>query len=294
MERLNKVAVVTGANTGIGYHTAYELVKHGYTVVLACRNEDKALRAKDAIMQDFQEAHVEYMHLDLSDLTSIRAFANEFKKQFNSLDILVENAGIMMPPRQVTVDGFESQLGVNFLGHFVLTKHLFELISRTPNARVISLSSVAHKSGRINFEDLHSIRKYNRFGAYAQSKLACFLFGYELHRRLSKSKINVKSIIAHPGGSDTELGRHLSPFWYQLFLPFIRMFTHSPKKAAQPSLMAALNSNINSGDFVGPTGFLELKGDPGIVIANRHAYCEETAKKLWEKAEEYTNEIFTI
>tara|TARA_R110001592_G_scaffold237306_6_gene496213 strand:+ start:22718 stop:23626 length:909 start_codon:yes stop_codon:yes gene_type:complete len=290
----DKIAIVTGANSGLGYETTLGLLQSGYTVIMACRNASKAQSASLELKLQIDGTRLHCMALDLSDLRSVRTFSVEFQSRFNRLDVLVENAGIMMPKYQKTIDGFESQLGVNFLGHFLLAKLLFPLMDKTQNARIISLSSVAHKKGRIHFSDLQSEKKYSKFGAYAQSKLACFMFGYELHRRLKVTGSNMKSIITHPGGSNTELGRHLSPFWYKLFLPIILLFTHSPKLAALPSLMAALDDRVKSGDFVGPTGFAQLKGKPGVVIAEPHAYDEKYAEKLWEKAEELTKVKFEI
>jgi NAD(P)-dependent dehydrogenase (short-subunit alcohol dehydrogenase family) len=289
-----KVAIVTGANTGLGYETALGLANCGFEVVLACRNKDKATAAQRRIESEVENARISFIPLDLNDLASVRAFAKAFEDKYQRLDILVENAGIMMLPFQKTVDGFESQFGINFLSHFLLTKRLFARIASTAQSRIVSLSSVAHKKGRIHFSDLQSSQKYSKFGAYAQSKLACFMFGYEMHRRIDRKGLGVKSIIAHPGGSDTELGRHLSPFWYKLFLPIILMFTHSPKQAALPSLMASLDARVQNGDFIGPMGFAELKGKPGIVKADSHAYSIEHAKKLWQKAEQLIGEKFEI
>lgn len=290
-----KVAIVTGANTGLGFETSLGLLKCGITVVLACRNGQKAYEAKKKLTALVPKAcDIEVLSLDLASLKSVRDFATIFLKSYNRLDYLIENAGIMMPPFQKTEDGFESQIGVNFLGHFLLTKRLFDMLKNTPNSKVISLSSVAHKAGRIQFSDIHYEKKYSKWGAYAQSKLACFMFGYELHRRISEQGLSMKSIIAHPGGSDTELGRHLSPFLYAIFLPVIKVFTHSPKLAAMPTLMAALDDRVDGGSFVGPTGFKELKGKPGVVLAERHAYHEEDAEKLWVLAEELIGEKFEL
>jgi NAD(P)-dependent dehydrogenase (short-subunit alcohol dehydrogenase family) len=290
----DKIAIVTGANTGLGFETTLGLLEAGFAVVMACRNEKKAKSAMLQLESQVSGAVLHYIPLDLADMASIHLFANQFIHQFDRLDVLIENAGIMMPAYNKTVDGFESQLGVNFLGHFLLTKLLYPVLAKTKNSRIISLSSVAHKNARIHFSDLQSENKYSKFGAYAQSKLACFMFGYELHRRLLASNSEMKSIIAHPGGSDTELGRHLSPFWYKLFLPIILLFTHSPKQAAKPTLMAALDNGVSSGDLVGPTGFAELKGKPGVVLAKPHAYNELYAQKLWEKAEELIKMKFEI
>jgi NAD(P)-dependent dehydrogenase (short-subunit alcohol dehydrogenase family) len=181
-----RIAVVTGANIGLGYETALALAGKGCTVVLACRNAAKADAARAAILAQHPKARIECLTLDLGSLKSVRAFAAAYKKRHATLDLLINNAGIMMPPYTLSEDGFESQLAANYLGHFALTGLLLPLIIKTPNARIVSLSSLAHKWSGIRFHDLNATRRYDKRLAYGQSKLACLMFAYELQRRLTR------------------------------------------------------------------------------------------------------------
>ena len=201
--------MVTGANIGLGYETALALAGKGCTVVLACRNAAKADAARAAILAQHPKARIECLTLDLGSLKSVRAFAAAYKKRHATLDLLINNAGIMMPPYTLSEDGFESQLAANYLGHFALTGLLLPLINKTPNARIVSLSSLAHKWSGIRFHDLNATRRYDKRLAYGQSKLACLMFAYELQRRLTKAGCATLSVAAHPGVSATNLFQHL-------------------------------------------------------------------------------------
>ncbi|MEO0405770.1 MAG: oxidoreductase [Cyanobacteria bacterium P01_A01_bin.135] len=288
-----RVAVVTGANTGIGYETALALAKTGMTVVLACRDLAKATQAQDQIMAQVTGAKVEVMRLDLSQLASVREFAQAYRDRFSRLDLLINNAGVMCPPYSQTEDGFECQMGVNYFGHFLLTELLLDLMPDTSESRVVSLSSNAHKMAQIDFADLQSEESYSPMGAYAQSKLACLMFALELDRRLKagegiaaeKQKRQVLSVCAHPGGSPTELGRHI-PDAVALLLQFTLLpFTHGPDQAALPTLYAALGPDVKGGDYFGPQGFLEISGEPGKVSPSKTALQEDAARELWERSE---------
>ncbi len=213
-----RIAVVTGANIGLGYETALALAGKGCAVVLACRSPAKAEAAKATILAQHPKASVECMTLDLGSLKSVRAFAAAYKKRHATLDLLINNAGIMMPPYSLSEDGFESQLAANYLGHFALTGLLLPLITKTPNSRIVSLSSLAHKWSGIRFDDLHATRRYDKRLAYGQSKLACLMFAYELQRRLARAGHTTLSVAAHPGVSSTNLFQHL-PKIVQLFTP---------------------------------------------------------------------------
>lgn len=284
-----KIAIVTGANTGIGYETAFALAKKQAHVIMACRNLQKAQVAKTNIITKFPKASIELIQLDLNSLQSVRDFAAEFSKHHQQLDLLINNAGLMIPPLMRTKDGFESQLGVNYLGHFLLTGLLLPVLEKTPGARVVSLSSLAHRNAEINFEDLNSEKSYSRFKAYGQSKLACLMFAYELDRRLKKKGSLVKSIAAHPGVSNTELGRYVPKFLYWILYPLFKMMTQSPDHAALPSLYAALKEGLEGGEYIGPQGRKEMKGKPGIVKSESQSHDLKVAKKLWEVSEELTN-----
>ena len=289
-----KIAIVTGANIGLGFETTLGLAKKGAKVVMACRNLQKAEQAKQEILQKVPDADLIIMELDLNSLQSVRDFAKAFAEKFNQLDLLIENAGIMIPPFSKTKDGFESQMGVNYFSHFLLTNLLFPILNKTKNARIVTLSSKAHERGRIDFENLNAEKSYSKMGAYSQSKLACLMFAYELQRRLEKAGSNVIAVSAHPGVSNTNLGQYIPKLLYNLFLPVTLLFLHSPEKAALPSLMAAMDENVKGGEYFGPTGFNGMKGEPGKVKSLPHSYDKEVAKKLWEISEKLTHSKFNI
>ena len=288
-----RIAVVTGANTGIGYETALGLAHTGMTVILACRNEEKANVAKTRILQSVPDADLAVMQLDLSQLASVKAFAAEYRRRYSQLDLLINNAGIMAPPFSQTEDGFESQLAVNHLGHFLLTSLLLDLMPNRAESRVVSLSSNAHKMGQINFEDLQSTQKYSSMAAYAQSKLACLMFADELQCRLSAQESQILSVCAHPGGAETELARHFSKTAILIMrLMLVPLLTHPPKNAALPTLYAALGDDVNGGDYFGPQGFLEMSGEPGRATRSPGANNRDVAQQLWTVSEELTGATY--
>ncbi len=284
-----KVAIITGANTGIGYETALGLSQTGMKVIMACRNLDKAQQAKKTILAKVPHADLDIIELDLGQLSSIRAFAETYRQRYSHLDLLINNAGIMVPPYTKTEEGFESQMGVNHLGHFLLTALLLDLMPDTSEARVVSLSSNAHKLGKINFDDLQSERNYSPFGAYAQSKLACLMFANELNRQFAAADRKTLSVCAHPGGSDTELSRHMSASTITLLkLSGLTFITHAPADAALPTLYAALAPDVSGGDYFGPQGFLEMSGKPGKVAQSKSAQNRNVAQKLWKTSKVLT------
>ena len=287
-----RIAIVTGANSGLGYETALGLAAKGCTVVLACRNVAKADAAKDRILAKHPKALVECMALDVGSLTSVRKFAAAYGQRYTTLDLLINNAGIMMPPFALSEDGFESQLAVNYLGHFALTGQLLPLITRTPNSRVVSLSSLAHKwGGTIRFDDLQFKRGYDKRLAYAQSKLACLMFAYELQRRLTRAGHTTLSVAAHPGVSSTNLFQHL-PKIVHVFAPLMALVFQSAQSGAQPTLYAALGDDIQGGDYCGPQSMGETRGDPVKVGSSRGSRDEAVAGKLWAVSEELTGVRF--
>lgn len=284
-----KIAIVTGANTGLGYETALALAQKDMKVILACRNMVKAENAKAKIKKAYPNANLECKQIDLSKLGSVRLFIDRFLKEYQQLDLLINNAGIMIPPFSLTQDGFESQMGANYFGHFVLTEGLLKTIMNTPNSRIISLSSIAHKQGKINFKDLQYEQNYDAMKAYAQSKFACLIFAIELQRKLEKAGSSTISLAAHPGISDTELMRYM-PKWTGLFMPIVTPFiAHKPNKGALPTLRAALDEVAEGGDYYGPDGRREFKGKPIKVKPRRKAQDEELAKRLWAVSEELTD-----
>ncbi len=283
-----RIAVVTGSNIGLGYETALALAKKDAKVILACRNLEKANNAIEKIKIQAPKADLEAIQIDLSKLNSVDDFAENYLKRFDQLDLLINNAGVMMPPFTLTDDGFELQLAANHLGHFKLTGLLLDTIEKTSNSRIISLSSNAHKSGKINFDDLQSKNNYSALAAYSQSKLACLMYAYEMQRRLKRANYQTISTAAHPGVSMTNLVQHV-PLWMKIvFAPFIPFVTHSPAEGAKPTLYAALGNDVNGGDYFGPTGFNEMKGKAGKILSKPHSHDEDVAKKLWEVSEDLT------
>lgn len=289
-----KIAIVTGANIGLGYETTIGLAKKEIKVIMACRNMDKAEAAKTEILKQVPTADLEIMKLDLNSLQSVRDFVKEFTTKYDRLDLLIENAGIMIPPFSKTEDGFESQMGVNYFGHFLLTNLLFPTLKNTKEARIITLSSIAHKRGRIDFDNLNAEKGYSKMGAYGQSKLACLMFAYELDRRIKVANLDMIALSAHPGASNTNLGQHIPKLVTTLLMPLMSIFTHGVANASLPTLYAALGDDINGGEYFGPTGFNEMKGKPGKVSSLPHSHDEQVAKKLWEESEKLTGKEFSI
>ena len=289
-----RIAIITGSNIGLGYEAALALAKKEMKIILACRNTDKANQAKNNILKAYSKADLEVIPLDLSKLASVRAFATSYLDKYTTLDVLMNNAGVMVPPYTETEDGFELQLGVNHLGHFLLTKLLMPAILATPNSRVVSLSSIAHRQGRINFDDLNSKKKYSATSAYGQSKLACLMFAYELQRRLDQAGIKQTiSTVAHPGVSNTNLSQHIPNWLRPIMFVLFSWATHVPANAAKPQVWAAIG-DAQGGDFFGPTGMGEMKGKTGKVKARPHAHDQQVAKKLWEVSEQLIGEKFIL
>lgn len=284
-----KIAIVTGANSGLGFETTKELVKKGFLVIMACRDLKKAHEAHHKILKQFSSADLKIIQIDTSSLKSVKAFADEFLKHYQKLDLLINNAGIMVPPFSLTEDGFESQFGANYLGHFLLTGLLMPALENAKNSRVVTLSSIAHKRGKIDFEDLQfKKRNYKKWDAYGQSKLACLMFAYELDRRLKAKSSKIISVASHPGVSLTNLWNHM-PWGFKIISPVFNTFlSQSAEDGAKPTLMAALDKNVKGGEYFGPTGFNEMKGEPGKVHSTSFSKNKEIAKKLWSVSEELT------
>ncbi|HEY0805067.1 MAG TPA: oxidoreductase [Pseudonocardiaceae bacterium] len=285
-DQTGRTAVVTGANSGLGYVTARELARHGARVVLAVRNQAKGEAALATLLADVPTATVELRHLDLTDLDSVRAFAEGIDMP---VDVLVNNAGVMMPPRSLTKQGFESQFGGNHLGHFALTGLLLDRLRAGRDARVVTVSSYLHKRGSIHFDDLTGERKYSPTDFYAQSKFANVLFGLELDRRLRAGDVPIRSVLAHPGYAATNL-QSTGPtgVMKQLMKIGNRVMAQSVDMGALPQLYAATAPSVESGQFIGPDGRGESRGDPTVVLPVESATNAETARRLWELSEELT------
>jgi NAD(P)-dependent dehydrogenase (short-subunit alcohol dehydrogenase family) len=282
-DQTGQVTIVTGANSGIGWETARALAQRGATVIMACRNLQKANPAYDQIKAFNPAGNVVVMWLDLADLDSVRAFNAAFRDSYDRLDVLINNAGVMNPPYGKTAQGFEQQFGINHLGHFALTGLLLDLLNATPEARIVTVSSGGHRFGAINFDDLNAERNYSPQRAYADSKLANLLFTYELQRRLTAAGQATLALAAHPGWTVTNLQQHTR--YLQLLNPIIAQTTDM---GALPILYAATATEVRGGDYVGPGGFMELRGYPRKVKSSVRSHDEATARRLWSISEHLT------
>ena len=288
-DQSGKVIIVTGANSGIGYEAARALALHGATVIMACRDLEKGAAAAEEIRREHPRANIDLRQLDLADLSLVQRFAENFLAEYDRLDILINNGGVMATPYRKTVDGFELQFGTNHLGHFMLTGLLFDLLHDTPDSRVVTVTSYAHFFGRINFHDLNSERFYQKWLAYGQSKLANVLFGYELQRRAARNGKNPISIVVHPGYAATNL-QHTST----LFSFLNPIMAQSPEMGALPTLYAATSPDIRGGEYIGPDGFLGQRGYPHQARSSGLSYDQDFAQRLWEVSEELTGMEFDV
>ena len=288
-DQSGRVAVVTGANSGLGLVAATELARADATVVLAARSSEKAEAARAEISSEVTSARLDARTLDLADLSSVRDFATQVSAAHPRLDLLINNAGVMMAPKQQTADGFELQFGTNHLGHFALTGLLLPSLAGGSGSRVVTVSSIEHKPGRIDFDDLQSERDYSRRGAYQQSKLANAVFGLELDRRLRASESGVESLLAHPGYSATNLQLSGPTGPARSFMRVTnKLVAQSAERGALPLLYAATAPGVEGGQFIGPDGFREFRGHPTLVQPTRRARDPELGRRLWDVSEELT------
>jgi len=285
-DQTGRVVVVTGANTGIGFETAAALVAKNAQVVLACRNQQKAEDALNRIRERTPDAELRFIPFDLASLNSIRGFGETFRSDFDRLDLLINNAGVMVPPLGHTEDGFELQFGCNHLGHFALTGRLVDLLQATPHARVVTVSSLTHRMGAMDFDNLNAEKGYKKMSAYGQSKLANLLFTFELQRRLENAGSDVVATAAHPGWTGTDLQRHTS------LIEFFGSLAQGPARGALSTLRAAVDPQAKGGDYFGPRGLFELRGLPKKVGTTRAAKNELDARRLWHLSEELTGVSF--
>lgn len=282
-DQTQKIAVVTGANTGLGFETALKLFQMGMQVVVACRNPAKGQQAVDRIRAAAPDASakIEYGCLDLSSLAGVKEFADWLNDRNDRLDVLVNNAGIMVPPPGLTGDGFETQFGVNFLAHFALTGHLFGLLENTTGARVVTLSSIAHRGAVIDFENFALQKPYDKWREYGQSKLADLIFAIEFDRRLRANANQLVSLAAHPGISQTELTRSLD------HIPGDIDFMTAADGAA-PTMMAATLPTAQGGQYYGPDGPGEISGKPALAVVDDAARDGALNARLWDWAQQAT------
>lgn len=295
-----RTAVVTGANSGIGLEASRALAALGAHVVMACRSLDRAREAEHDIRSTVPGASLEILHLDLADLDSVAAFADAYASGgtggARGLDLLINNAGVMaLPQRKETAQGFEMQLGVNAFGHFALAARLLPHLLKTPTtgeaARVVWLSSIAHRKGQIRFDDLNSETRYDPWKAYQQSKLADLLLALEMQRRLTDTGADAISVAAHPGLSSTSLAEDMvanSPLRAAIMGPIMRLVAMPAWQGALPTLVAATSSTVQPADYIGPDGFQEIRGTPTRAEIMPQARDEATAARLWRACEEAT------
>lgn len=284
-----KLALITGANSGLGYETTLALAAKNAEVIMACRNLQKGQAALEQIKAEAPNAKLVLMQLDLGSLASVRKFAEEVHAKYDHLDLLINNAGIMAPPYGKTADGFETQIGVNHLGHFALTALLLDLLFAAENSRIVNVSSQAHTMGKINFDDLQSEKRYVKWAAYGQSKIANLYFTYELQRKLTAAGKSTISVAAHPGYAATNLQSTSSFFtWANNF------FAQSAEMGALPSLYAATNPDVKGADYIGPHAMGGWRGYPVIVQSNNLSHDEGIAARLWQVSEELTGIKFTL
>ncbi|MEI6754248.1 MAG: oxidoreductase [Paludibacter sp.] len=290
-----KTILVTGGNSGLGFEAVKAFALKGAFVVMACRSLAKGEEAKKQISGLNPKANISVMELDLTDLKSIHSFVNQFKENHSRLDILLNNAGIMMVSYGLTKDGFENQMGTNHLGHFALTGQLLELLKTTPHSRVVTVSSMAHKSGVMDIDNLlyENGKDYSPIKAYGRSKLSNLLFTYELQRFFEKNKIDIIAVAAHPGVSDTNLFNHAAPKWVMNLLRPLFLFMIQPASmGALPEIRAAVDADVKGGQYYGPDGKKEMKGYPVLVESTAASHNEEDARKLWELSEKLTGISF--
>jgi NAD(P)-dependent dehydrogenase (short-subunit alcohol dehydrogenase family) len=298
-------AVVTGANSGLGFEATKELARAGAHVVMACRDTDRAEDARTRVERAVRDPSLDVRELDLGELASVRAFAESFADDYDALHLLLNNAGVMAPPRRETADGFELQFGVNHLGHFALTGLLLDrLRAADGERRVVTTSSGAHRMGEIDFDDLQSERSYGRWRAYGQSKLANLLFAYELQRRLEQGELRgIKSVAAHPGWASTNLQTSGPTMGSSSGASSVRerfmelgnqLFAQSARMGTLPLLYAATAENVDGGDYIGPGGPMEMRGYPTHVESSERSHDHETARRLWDVSEELTGVSYDL
>jgi NAD(P)-dependent dehydrogenase (short-subunit alcohol dehydrogenase family) len=290
-----RVAVVTGANTGLGYHVAAALAQTGAHVVLAVRNLDKGNLALARIVAAHPDADVTLQELDLGSLASVRTAAAALRKAYPRIDLLINNAGVMGIPKQVTDDGFEMQFGTNHLGHFALTGLLLGNLLSVRGSRVVTVSSTGHRlRAAIHFDDLQWEHSYDRYAAYGQSKLANLLFTYELQRRLAEQHDNTIAVAAHPGASSTELGRSAPRLIKPLWALADTFLFQNAAMGALPTLRAATDPDVEGGQYFGPDGLGEQRGHPKLVSSSAQSHDHNLQRRLWTVSEELTGVTYPV
>ena len=294
-DQSGRIAIVTGSNTGIGYQAAAVLAQRGAHVVLAVRNLDKGNAALARIVAATPSADVTLQELDLSSLDSVRAAADALCSAYPRIDLLINNAGVMWTPKQLTKDGFEIQFGTNHLGHFALTGLVLDHVLRVRGSRVVTISSMGHRiRASIQFDDLQWERRYDRVAAYGQAKLANLLFTYELQRRLAAKNAPTIAVAAHPGGSSTELTRNLPTIVKPAVAVLGPLVFQSAAMGALPTLRAATDVGVKGGQYYGPDGLAEQRGHPKVVQSSAQSHDQDLQRRLWTVSEELTGVTFPV
>jgi NAD(P)-dependent dehydrogenase (short-subunit alcohol dehydrogenase family) len=294
-DQTGRTAVVTGANSGIGFEAAKVLAERGATVVLACRDLDKAKQAAERIKTETSSANVDLLRLDLSSLASIRQAAEELRTGYDQLDLLINNAGVMWIPHAKTADGFELQFGTNHLGHFALTGLVLDKMLLVSGSRIVTISSLGHRiRADIHLDDLQSERRYDRIAAYGQSKLANLMFTYELQRRLAAAGAETIAVAAHPGGASTDLVRNSPAPVRALNKVFGSLVMQSAAVGALPTLRAATDPEVAGGEYYGPGGPFEQWGYPKRVRSSARSHDAEIQRRLWSESERLTGVTYSV
>jgi len=288
-----KVIIVTGGNSGLGYESVKAFAEKGAEVILASRSVEKGEAAKNLMGK--VKGNISVLPLDLMDFSSIKNFTEKFQQKYKRLDVLLNNAGIMTTPYFLTKDGLEAQMGTNHFGHFALTGLLFGLIKNTPASRIVNVSSMAHKQGKMDFDNLlfENGKGYSPIKSYGRSKLSNLLFTYELQRRIEAKGIKSIAVAAHPGVSNTNLARYLEDkLIFKILMPLMSPFIQEQEMGALPQIRASVDENVKGGDYYGPDGFNEMKGFPVLVKSNAASHNSEDARKFWEVSEKITGVSF--
>jgi len=293
-EQRGRTALITGANSGLGFQVSAALARQGAAVILACRDAGQARDAADRISAGVPGAVTQVVHLDLASLASVRAAAAEVKSAHASLDLLINNAGLMAAPRGTTADGFELHFGTNHLGHFALTGLLLDRLLASPGSRVVTVSSLAHRFGEADFSRVQSSRLSQSGAAYAQSKLANLLFAFELERRLAAARAQAASLAAHPGFARTNLLRHLPAGIRAAARRLEPVIAQSGQMGALPVLRAATDPGARGGEYYGPGGLMRLTGYPKLARPARRARDTEAQRRLWQESERLTGVTYPV
>ena len=284
-----KTIIVTGGNSGLGFETVKSFSAKGSETILTCRDPEKGKFAKEKILEEYPNAQINVMNLDLADLKSIHSFVGKIEEQYPKINVLLNNAGIICPYKK-TKDGFEIQIGTNHLGHFALTGLLLHLLKNTKGSRVVNVSSIGHKFGKLDFDNfMFEKGGYAIMKAYGNTKLSNLLFTYELQRRFEKFNVNCIAVAAHPGISKSNLAKYVTKkLWYKIALGISPVMSQSPSMGALPEIRASVDPLVKGGDYFGPDGFQEWRGYPVKVKSNDASHDLANAEKLWEVSEKLT------